>query len=97
MDALDGAVADCAAACSQCAERCSGCGEGAGLLCAEVCAATARVLARDFDTEVVRPLLDACAAACRACAEACTNDAECAQACRRCEEACVALLTALPT
>lgn len=65
--------------------------------CADICAATARVMSRHTPGElaVVRALLEACAVACRTCAEECDRHADhhehcriCAEACRRCEAAC---------
>jgi uncharacterized membrane protein len=69
--------------------------------CADVCAATVRVISRqtDYDANVTRPLLEACAATCRSCGDECERHAQmhehcrmCAEACRRCERACRDLL-----
>jgi hypothetical protein len=102
----------CAAACTSCADACLG--EEAvqelvrcirlDLDCADVCAATARVVTRQtaFEPGLARAAVEACASACRACAEECEAHAEhhehcrvCAEACRRCEQACRDLLSAL--
>ena len=72
--------------------------------CADVCAASGRVLSRRTGSNAAldRALLEACQAACRACAEECEKHAEmhehctiCAEACRRCEKACAELLATL--
>ena len=72
--------------------------------CADVCAATGRVLTRRTETDpaLVRSLVEACRAACAACADECEKHAGmhehcrvCAEACRRCEAACAALLSDL--
>jgi uncharacterized membrane protein len=72
--------------------------------CADVCAATVRVISRqtDYDANVTRPLLEACAATCRSCGDECERHAQmhehcrmCAEACRRCERACRDLLAAV--
>ena len=72
--------------------------------CADVCAATGRMLSRQTGTnvETTRALLEACRAACKACAEECESHAQmhehckvCAEACRRCEQACADLLVTL--
>ena len=73
------------------------------LNCADLCAATGRVLSRQagYDAEVTRAALTACRDACRRCAEECERHADmhehcriCADACRRCAEACDRLLAA---
>jgi hypothetical protein len=106
------ALTDCAQACTACADACLGEEHVNDLVkcvrlnldCADVCAATARVVSRQtgYDANITRPLLEACAAACRACGDECASHAEmhehcriCAEACRRCEEACRQLLTAM--
>lgn len=67
--------------------------------CADICAVTARVLARAFDGEkaVFRAQVEACALACAACATECERHshehcARCAEACRKCETKCRDLL-----
>ncbi len=98
-------ITECAEACTTCAGACLAEENIADLRncirtdldCADICAATARVLARQTPGElaVVRALLEACAVACRTCAEECDRHADhhdhcraCAEACRRCEAAC---------
>nr|MDQ3342689.1 four-helix bundle copper-binding protein [Actinomycetota bacterium] len=100
---------DCAQACSACADACLGEDMVAELRkcirldldCADVCAATGRVLSRQtaYDPTITTAVLTACAAACKACGDECASHAEmhdhcqvCAEACRRCEQACNALL-----
>jgi hypothetical protein len=102
----------CAQACTACADACLAEETVAKLVrcirlnldCAEVCAATGRVLTRQTETnsDLVRPLLEACRDACRLCAEECEAHAEhhrhcfeCARACRACEHACATALDAL--
>lgn len=71
--------------------------------CTDICTATAGVISRpaDYDTDVVRPLLQACVAICKSCAEECERHVHmqhcqvCAEACRRCEQACRELLGAM--
>jgi hypothetical protein len=71
--------------------------------CTDICTATAGVISRpaDYDTDVVRPLLQACVAICKSCGEECEQHVDmqhcrvCAEACRRCEQACRELLDAL--
>jgi hypothetical protein len=72
--------------------------------CADLCAATARVLSRQTapDGPTLHALLAACATACQACGEECAGHADmhehcrvCADACRRCEQTCRDLLAAL--
>ncbi|MGI8597149.1 MAG: four-helix bundle copper-binding protein [Thermoleophilaceae bacterium] len=108
MDALG----ECGQACTACADSCLS-EEGIEQLgkcirldldCADVCAATLRVLSRqhEYDATVTRALLEACRTACRACAEECESHADhhehcrlCAESCRRCEQACDELLGAI--
>lgn len=99
----------CVAACTACADACLGEDTVAELRdcittdlgCADVCAATARVLSRQtgYDAELTQAVLTACRTACARCAEDCEAHADhhehcriCAEACRRCERACAALL-----
>jgi hypothetical protein len=71
--------------------------------CTDICTATTGVISRpaDYDTDVVRPLLQACVAICKSCGDECERHAHmqhcrvCAEACRRCEQACRELLDAL--
>ena len=108
------ACTTCAQACTQCADDCLS-EDGRqqeqakcirlNLDCADVCAATARVVSRqtDYDANVTRPVLEACIAACRSCGDECEQHGEhgmehcavCAEQCRRCEDACRDLLAAI--
>ncbi|MEV4703078.1 four-helix bundle copper-binding protein [Actinoplanes sp. NPDC049316] len=105
-------VIACGQTCAACADSCLGSGFAAGLTecigldlaCADICATTARVLARPDgrDTAIVRALLQACAVACAACADECLRHVDshrhcgtCAQMCRVCEEQCRSALMAL--
>ena len=109
-------LAECIEACLACAQTCTACADAClsedmvaemrrcirlNLDCADVCAATGRVLTRRAETDpaLVRSLVEACRAAC---ADECEKHAGmhehcrvCAEACRRCEAACAALLTDL--
>lgn len=102
------AAAQCSLVCTTCADACLS-EDAAGHLsecirlnldCAELCGATARMLARPGhqDRETLERLLEACTRACRACAEECDSHAEmmkhcriCAETCRSCAEACQAM------
>lgn len=102
----------CAQACTACADACLSEDTVAELTtcvrtnldCADVCAATARVLSRHtgYDANLSRSLLEACATACRTCGDECAAHAgmhehcrTCAEACRTCEKACRDLLAAM--
>jgi uncharacterized membrane protein len=104
------ALSDCAQACTACADDCLSEEQVQDLIkcirlnldCADVCAATIRVVSRqtEYDANVTRPLLEACIAVCRSCGDECSSHAEmhehcriCAEACRRCEQACQELLS----
>lgn len=113
-----GSLAECISACLECTGCCTICADAclnetehlAHLTkcitlngqCADVCAATAGVLARasQGDEAVIRAQLQACVAACQACAQECESHAKmgmkhceiCAECCRRCEAACQKLL-----
>jgi uncharacterized membrane protein len=72
--------------------------------CADVCAATVRVISRqtNYDVNVTRLLLEACATTCTSCGDECERHAQmhehcrmCAEACRHCERACQDLLAAM--
>ena len=72
--------------------------------CADICAATLRVVSRqtDYDANVSRPVLEACVATCKSCGDECERHAHmhehcrfCAEACRRCEQACRQLVAAI--
>lgn len=112
------ALAECLAACLECVGCCTLCADAClnetgheGHLtkcitlngqCADVCAATAGVLAlaAQGDEQVIRAQLQACVTACQACAKECEAHASmgmkhceiCAECCRRCEQACQKLL-----
>jgi hypothetical protein len=106
------ACSDCARACTQCADACLAEESVADLRgcirldadCADLCEATARVLARSpaQDPALTQAVLQTCVAVTRLCAEECESHAGthrhcalCAEACRRAEEACKALLAAI--
>ena len=105
------ACLECAGCCTICADACLNENEHLNHLtkcislngqCADVCAATAGVLARasQGDAAVIRAQLQACVVACQACAQECETHAKmgmkhcevCAECCRRCEKACQTLL-----
>lgn len=104
------ALSTCTEICTACADACLG---ETGHLehlrrcirtdldCADVCAATARVLMRQTETphELVHAQLHACIVACQACADECETHREmhdhcrlCAETCRYCQERCNFLL-----
>jgi hypothetical protein len=106
------ACVECAQACTACADACLSEDMVAELVtcirtdldCADVCAATGRVLSRHtgYDAHLTRAVLEACATACRTCGDECAQHAQmhehcrvCAEACRRCEKACRELLDSL--
>jgi hypothetical protein len=113
-------VAECLRACLECEQACTLCadaciGEQAfdklrqcirlDLDCADICAATARLVARQAtpDPQLWRLTLEACAQACRACATECGRHQSkhehcriCREVCERCEQACLSLLKAYP-
>jgi hypothetical protein len=107
------ACSDCAESCTQCADACLGEERVQGLTtcirlnldCADICAATGRVVSRQtgYDPEVTGAVLRACIAACGSCADECDIHAAhgmehcrvCAEECRRCEQACQELLAAV--
>ncbi|MGI5238487.1 four-helix bundle copper-binding protein [Dactylosporangium sp. CA-139066] len=106
------ALVSCSEACTACADACLSEKDIAGLAkcirtnmdCADICAATARVLSRHtgYDANISRALLDACVMACASCADECERHAEahehcriCAESCRECEAACRDLLTTM--
>ena len=103
---------DCAEACTACADACLGEDEVADLTrcirlnldCADVCAATARVLSRQTssDDRLNLDLLQACVAICQTCGDECSRHADhhlhcrlCADACAEAEEACRELIAVL--
>jgi hypothetical protein len=104
------AATDCAAHCSACADACLEEGDPSmtrcirgDLDCADICAATAKVVGRAGASGA--PWLEqvrVCAEACANCAEECEKHADhhdhcrvCAEACRRCEQACRELLASV--
>jgi hypothetical protein len=106
------ALIDCGQACTACADADLSERHGTELVtcirlnldCADVCAATARVMSRRpaYDGNAARRLVKACAAMCRACGDECERHAGmhehcrvCADACRRGEQACSELLDAM--
>ncbi len=69
--------------------------------CADVCAATGRLLSRQTmpEWQLLQAQLQACALACRLCGDECARHAQmhehcrvCAEMCRECEAACERLL-----
>lgn len=103
----------CALACDACADACLGEPDVRALKsmirldlnCADICACTARLLARsiEIDARLLRSQVVACARACAACADECHAHADhhehcrlCARACRICAERCGAVLRELP-
>lgn len=109
-DTID-ALVSCATTCTQCADACLSERDVASMTrcirldldCADICGATARVVARqtEYDRKVTRAMLEACIAACSACASECGQHGAhmdhcriCAEECRRCEQACRTLLAA---
>lgn len=105
LEACINACYDCAQTCTSCADACLAEGDMASLTrcirlnldCADICAATGRVLTRITASEplVARRQLEACVEICRMCAEECERHASmhehcriCAEACRACERAC---------
>ncbi len=109
-------LAECIEACFECAQACTACADAClgedmvaelrrcittDLNCADVCAATGRVLSRQtsFDSAMTIAALTACREACRICGSECEGHADhmehcrvCARACQRCEQACARLL-----
>ncbi len=98
----------CAQACDECVRECakrrgpaeSGAGPRLNSACADVCDATARVLAdqSDQDEQRVRLQVEWCRAICLRCAFLCDlrpASADCAEACRRCAQACDAFLATM--
>lgn len=113
------ALAGCIEACVACAQTCDSCADAClsedgvaelrkcirlNLDCADICAATGRVLTRqtEYDAPVSKAQLEACRQACATCGEECARHAEmhehcriCAEECRDCEAACARLLDAM--
>ncbi|MFN8467894.1 MAG: four-helix bundle copper-binding protein [Caldilineaceae bacterium] len=104
---------ECAATCTICADACLAEQMVSDLVqcirlnqdCADICAATARILMRSDSNpqhSMLRHMVEACAAACQACGQECTRHAQmhehcriCAESCRHCEEACRQVLSAM--
>jgi hypothetical protein len=113
-------IVDCMEACLRCEMACLACADAClwegdllalrrcirlDLDCADICATTARFLARraDAETKLLRAIVEACARACATCASECNlfeSDHEhcriCAEACRLCAERCGGVLRELP-
>ena len=111
-------LAACIEACFEAVQACTACADAClgkdmvvelrrcittNLGCADICAATGRILSRQVgdDTEMVLAALDACRQVCRRCADECERYADvyehcriCADACSRTEKACRILLLA---
>ncbi|QNE14568.1 four-helix bundle copper-binding protein [Pseudarthrobacter sp. NBSH8] len=93
-----GACFECAQTCTACADACLGEDMAAELTkcirtnlnCADICAATGKILSRrtGYDPDITRTVLAACAAACKACAGECEQHAGMHEHCRICAEAC---------
>lgn len=107
LAAVIDAARDCAAHCHACADACLEEDDDmtrcirSDLDCADICEATASVVARAGASGAPWiQLVEVCAEACRNCAEECEkHDHEhcrvCAEACRRCEDACRKLLASV--
>jgi len=112
VECMEACVA-CELACLVCADACLAEGDLIALRrcirldlgCADICATTARFLARrvDRDEKLLRAVVEACARACAACAAECEVFASdhdhcrvCAESCRLCAERCGRLLRDLP-
>jgi hypothetical protein len=98
-------------ACLTCVQACTACADSdlveediatlracvaLDLVCADICDATARVLSRpgQWDLVTVRDLLFACLRSCTTCAEECARHAEHHRHCAICEEVCRACIVA---
>lgn len=110
------ALAECIEACFACEQACVACADAClgesqvdmlkrcirqNLDCADICAATGRILSRQFesDAHVLRGLLELCMRSCATCGAECRNHSSehehckvCAEACQRCEERCRKML-----
>lgn len=97
MNAID-TMFECAASCTACADACLAEEQPDKLrrcitldnVCAEICTATARTLARisSGSYDVLRAQLQACIVACRECAEECRSHGEMHEHCAVCAEVC---------
>jgi hypothetical protein len=109
--AIDAALA-CSQTCTACADACLAEPDVADMQrcirddldCADVCAATSRILSRQTagDPALTRAVLEACIQACDTCAASCGEHRDhhehcriCADACEACGQACRAVLHAL--
>jgi hypothetical protein len=113
-------LAMCIEECASCAQACVACTDAClsepdvrdlvrcaslNLDCADLCDATARILARQsaLESSLARSVVLACAEACRLCGDECDRHSDhehcriCAEACKRCEQACTELLASLPS
>lgn len=114
-----GTLAELIDACFECAQTCTACADAClgeddpkamaycirtDLDCADLCAATGRVMSRQtaFESEMARAAVEACARAAKLCGDECERHAGhmehcrvCAEACRRCERACNEVLSGL--
>lgn len=103
---------ECEVSCNACADACLGEKDVQSLLhcirlnqdCADVCAGSARILARQTESSLnlIAAQVDAMELACRVCAEECERHARqhehcriCGEVCRKCEQACRHLLQTL--
>ncbi|MEZ4523934.1 MAG: four-helix bundle copper-binding protein [Thermomicrobiales bacterium] len=104
---------NCAALCASCADACLAEENPAelrdciqsDLACADICATTAKVIARQTapNWKIVKAQVQACLVACQECGGECEKHADhhehcriCAEACHSCEMSCQELLDALP-
>jgi hypothetical protein len=118
VDNMDALVA-CINACVECDQCCTSCADAClheddpskltacirlNLDCADVCAATGRMLSRvgDVNTATLRAQLESCKAACDACGDECAEHQDkhehcrvCMECCRSCSDACTQLLQAM--
>lgn len=113
-----GALAECIEACFDCEQTCTSCANAClaqeemlpklvrcirlDLDCADVCAATGRILSRQTETDwqLVLVQLQALERAVKVCGDECQKHADrhehcriCMESCRRCEESCKALMS----
>lgn len=96
--ALVAAASECVAVCTTCADACLEEDDPSSMRacirnnqdCADICATTARLIARPGtqDAATLRAQLEACAAICRACADECASHADRMEHCRVCAEVC---------
>ncbi len=116
---LGDALVACINACFECEQCCTTCADAClhednpadlaacirtNLDCADVCAATGRVLSRigDANASILRTQLEACKGACNACADECAEHEDmhehcrvCMDCCRTCSDACAQLLQSM--